>query len=90
MNSAELQTILQTLLREQEQRFAQILDTLRAHSIQNGGTNATAVILPNGPQDVSAPRLPDIEAFVVAKKAHHNLRIGSRVFNYQYSVQLRT
>jgi hypothetical protein len=69
MNSAELQTILQTLLREQESRFIQILDSLRAsQSVQHGGTNATAAIL-SGPQDVSAPQLPNIEAFVENKES---------------------
>jgi hypothetical protein len=44
------------------------LDTLRSQSVQNGRTNATAAIL-SGQQDVSAPWLPDIEAFVADKES---------------------
>ena len=80
MNPTKLQTILQTLLHEQEernaaaiqrqeQRFVQLLDTLRVGtSVQNGGsagvTDAMAAILPNGQKHLPAARLPDIEVFM--------------------------
>jgi hypothetical protein len=70
MNPTELQTILGTLLREQEQRFIHILDTLRiSQNVQNGGTNATGAILPTGQPESSAPRLPDIEVFVADQES---------------------
>ena len=58
MNPSELQSILAAVLREQEQRFVQLLDTLRV------GQSTSAAIVPtqgNSP----LPQLSDIESFVV-------------------------
>jgi hypothetical protein len=80
MNAAELQTILSTVLRQQEernaealrgqeQRFVQLLDTLRVGlSIQNGAPNAAAAMLAGETKDVPTTRLPAIEAFMADKE----------------------
>ena len=80
MNAAELQTILSTVLRQQEernaealrvqeQRFVQLLDTLRVGlSVQNGAPNAAAAMLAGETKEVPTTRLPAIEAFVADKE----------------------
>jgi len=63
MNSTELQTILSTVLRQQEQRFTQLMETLR---LANGvATQATPTQATCSEQRNShPPHLLDIEAYV--------------------------
>jgi hypothetical protein len=63
MNPTELQTILSTVLREQEQRFTQLIETLR---LGNGvATQATlAQTTCSGQRKLQPPQLPHIEAYV--------------------------
>jgi hypothetical protein len=70
MNPADLQSILSAVLRQQEQwnaaglrdqeeRFAQLTDTLR---VANG---VPAAITPTEQRNSQPPQLPDIDAYVV-------------------------
>jgi len=59
MNPSELQSILAAVLREQEQRFVQLLDTLRV------GQSTSAAIVPPTQGNSPLSQLSDIESFVV-------------------------
>ena len=55
--------------RVQEQRFVQLLDTLRVGlSVQNGAPNAAAAMLAGETKEVPTTRLPATEAFVADKE----------------------
>ena len=53
MNPTDLQTILSTVLRDQEQRFTQLFETLR---VANGVTQATLPEQRNAPPPVTGHR----------------------------------
>jgi hypothetical protein len=63
MNSTELQTILSTVLREQEHRFTQLIETL---SLANGGATQAMMAQTtfSEQRNLHPPQLPDIEAYV--------------------------
>jgi len=63
MNSAELQSILAAVLREQEQRFPQLIETLRVGNGQATHT-AQAASRPTEQTNAPPPQLTDIEAYV--------------------------
>jgi len=59
MNPTQLQSVLAAVLREQEQRFVQLLNTLRV------GQSTSAAIVPPTQGNSPLPQLLDIESFVV-------------------------
>jgi len=59
MNPTDLQSVLSAVLREQEQRFVQLLDALRV------GHSTSAAVAPPTQRNSPLPQLSDIESFVV-------------------------
>jgi len=59
MNPTDLQSVHSAVLREQEQRFVQLLDALRV------GRSTSAAVAPPAQGNLPLPQLSDIESFVV-------------------------
>ena len=59
MNPTDFQSVLSAMLREQEQRFVQLLDALRV------GHSTSAAVAPPAQGNSPLPQLSDIESFVV-------------------------
>jgi hypothetical protein len=59
MNPTDLQSVLSAVLREQEQRFVQLLDALHV------GQSTSAAIPPPAQGNSPLPQLSDIESFVM-------------------------
>jgi transposase InsO family protein len=59
MNPADFQSVLSAVLREQEQRFVQLLDALRV------GQSTAAATTPPAQRNSPLPQLSDIESFVM-------------------------
>jgi hypothetical protein len=59
MNPTDFQSVLSAVLREQEQRFVQLLDTLRV------GHSTSAAVAPPTQGKSPLPQLSDNESFVV-------------------------
>lgn len=65
MDATGLQSILSTLLREQESRFIKLIETLRSsNGVTNGAAQATAPSTCSEHKNSAPPQLPDIEAYV--------------------------